>query len=105
MIIFTGAPVMTMRLTKNPTGALGVVATTDTPDGASPPGNIGEAQDDATIAEKRLLLYANGQHINVLKHFVYVEYGCGKQLEVSTSINHDITISFSTPQVTQNPKI
>jgi hypothetical protein len=37
--------------TGNPTGALGVVATADAPDGASPPGNTGEARDDATIAE------------------------------------------------------
>jgi hypothetical protein len=33
MIIFTGAPVMTMRPTGNPTGVLGVVATTDALDG------------------------------------------------------------------------
>ncbi len=51
MIIFTGAPVMTMRLMGNPTGALGVVVTTDALDGALPPGNTGEARDDATIAE------------------------------------------------------
>ncbi len=42
---------MTMRPTGNPTGVSGVVATADTPDGASPPGNTGEARDDATIAE------------------------------------------------------
>jgi hypothetical protein len=35
----------------NLTGASGVVATADAPDGASPPGNTGEARDDATIAE------------------------------------------------------
>ncbi len=46
-----GAPVMTMRPTGNPTGASGVVATADAPDGASPPGDTGEARDDATIAE------------------------------------------------------
>ena len=39
MIIFTGAPTMTMRPTGNPT------------DGALPPGDTGEASDDATIAE------------------------------------------------------
>ncbi len=43
MIIFTGAPVMTMRPTGNPTGASRVVATADAPDGASPPGDTGEA--------------------------------------------------------------
>jgi hypothetical protein len=51
MIIFMGAPVMTMRPMGNPTGALGVVATADAPDGASPPGDTGEAREDATIAE------------------------------------------------------
>ena len=51
MIIFTGAPMMTMCPTRNPTDALGVVATADALDGASPPGNTGEARDDARIAE------------------------------------------------------
>ena len=37
--------------TGNPTDALGVVATMDTPDGASPQGDTGEARDCATIAE------------------------------------------------------
>jgi hypothetical protein len=51
MIIFTGAPTMTMRLMGNPTDALGVAATTDAPDGTSSLGGTGEAQDDATITE------------------------------------------------------
>ena len=51
MIIFTGAPAMTMCRMGNPTDALGVVATADAPDGASPPGNTGEARNDAMIAE------------------------------------------------------
>ncbi len=51
MIIFTGAPVMAMRPMENTTGALGVVATVDALDGASPPGDTGEARDDAMIAE------------------------------------------------------
>jgi hypothetical protein len=42
---------MTMCSTGKPTDASGVVATADAPDGASPPGNTGEAQDDATITE------------------------------------------------------
>ena len=37
--------------TGNPTDALGVVATMDTPDGASRQGDTGEARDCATIAE------------------------------------------------------
>ena len=42
---------MTMCSTGKPTDASGVVATADAPDGASPPGNNGEARDNATIAE------------------------------------------------------
>jgi hypothetical protein len=37
--------------TGNPTDASGVVATVDALDGTLPPGNTGEAQDDATITE------------------------------------------------------
>jgi hypothetical protein len=32
----------------------------------------------------------NGQHINVLKHFVHVSYGCGTQFEVAFGLNHDV---------------
>jgi len=42
----------------------------------------------------RLLLYANGQHINVLKHIAYVYYGWGKQFEVAVSLNLDVMTSF-----------
>ena len=42
---------MTMHPTGNPTDASGVVVNADAPDGASPPGDTGEAIDDATIAE------------------------------------------------------
>jgi hypothetical protein len=38
----------------------------------------------------RLQPYAYGQHINVLKHSVYVQYGCGKQFEVAVSHHHDV---------------
>ena len=41
---------MMIRPARNPTDASGMVATTDAPDGASPPGDTGEAQDNATIA-------------------------------------------------------
>jgi len=41
-----------------------------------------------------MLLYAYGQHINVLKHFVYVLNGCRKQFEVAVSLNHDKMTSF-----------
>jgi hypothetical protein len=39
---------------------------------------------------ERLQQYAYGQHMNVLKHSVYVQYGCGKQFEVAVSHHHDI---------------
>ena len=34
--------------------------------------------------------YAYGQRINVLKHFVYVLYGCNKQFKVAVSRNLDV---------------
>ena len=42
----------------------------------------------------RLLPYASGQHINELKHCVYVKYGCRKQFEIAVSLNHDVMTSF-----------
>jgi hypothetical protein len=36
----------------------------------------------------RLLPYAYGQHVNVLKCSVYFQYGCGKQFEVA-AIHHN----------------
>ena len=42
----------------------------------------------------RLIRYAHGEYINVLNHFVYVQYGCGKQFEVAVSLNHDIITHF-----------
>jgi hypothetical protein len=38
----------------------------------------------------RLLLYAYGQYMNVLKYSVYVQYGCGKLFEVVVSHYHDV---------------
>ncbi len=38
----------------------------------------------------RLLLCACGQHMNVLKHSVYVQYGYGKQFEMVVSHHHDV---------------
>jgi hypothetical protein len=37
---------------------------------------------------------AYGQHINVLKHFVNVNNGWGKQFELAISLKHDIVTSF-----------
>ncbi len=38
----------------------------------------------------RLLLCACGQHVNVLKHSVYVQYGYWKQFEMAVSHHHDV---------------
>jgi hypothetical protein len=38
--------------------------------------------------------YANGQHTNVLKQCVCVNYGCAMQFEVAISLNHDLITSF-----------
>jgi hypothetical protein len=38
----------------------------------------------------RLPPYAYEQHMNVLKHSVYVQYGHGKQFVVAVSHHHDI---------------
>ena len=38
----------------------------------------------------RLLLCAYGQHMNVLQHSVYVQYGNGKQFEMAVSHHHDV---------------
>ncbi len=34
------------------------------------------------------------QHIKVLKHFVYIQYGCGIKSKACCSLNNDITTSF-----------
>ncbi len=40
----------------------------------------------------RLPPYVYEQHMNVLKHSAYVQYGCGKQFEVAVSHHHNIMI-------------
>ncbi len=42
----------------------------------------------------RLHPYAHPQHIKVLKHLVYNQYGCGMQSEAVFSLKHDTTASF-----------
>ena len=42
----------------------------------------------------RLDPQAQPQHMNVLKHFIYLQYGCGMQFGTSCSLNHDTTTSF-----------
>jgi hypothetical protein len=38
--------------------------------------------------------YAHPQHLKVLKHFVYFQYGCGMQSMGVCSLNHDLTTSY-----------
>ncbi len=48
--------------------------------------------------------YANGQHMNVIKHFVCVLYGCGKQFEFAVNLNHDVVTSFWLHKWPRTPK-
>ena len=43
----------------------------------------------------RMHPYAHPQHMKVLKHIVYFQYGCGMQSVMVYSLNHDITTSFA----------
>ncbi len=38
--------------------------------------------------------YAHPQHMKVLKHLIYIQYGCGKQSAGVYSLHHDTTTSF-----------
>jgi hypothetical protein len=38
--------------------------------------------------------YAHQQHLKLLKHFVYIQYGCGMQSLGVCSLNHDTTTSY-----------
>jgi len=40
----------------------------------------------------------HGQHINVLKHFLHILLGCGKQFEVAVSLKHETMTSFCPPK-------
>jgi len=43
----------------------------------------------------RVYPYAHPQHLKVLKHFVYIQYGCGMQSMGVYSLNHDTTTSYT----------
>ncbi len=38
--------------------------------------------------------YAHPQHLKVLKHFLYIQYGCEMQSMGICSLNHDLTTSY-----------
>ncbi len=42
----------------------------------------------------RMSPYAHSQHIEVLKHIICIQYGCGMQSEASCSLNHGTPASF-----------
>ena len=42
----------------------------------------------------RMHPYAHPQHLKVLKHFVYIQYGCGMQSMEVCSLNHDTATSY-----------
>ena len=48
---------------------------------------------------------AHPQHMKVLKHFLYIQYGCGMQSVVVYSLNHDTITSFGLhlTQIFHNP--
>ena len=39
--------------------------------------------------------YTHPQHLKVLKHFVYIQYGCGMQSMEVFSLNHDTNTTTS----------
>ncbi len=43
-------------------------------------------------------------NIDVLKHCVHVEYGCGKQFEIAVTLNHDVMTSFWLHKWPRTPK-
>jgi hypothetical protein len=45
------------------------------------------------IAATRVYPYAHPQHPKVLKHFIYIQYGCGMQLMGVGSLTHDTITS------------
>ena len=57
-----------------------------------------------TCKSVRKHLKDHGHHWKVLKHFIYVKYGCEKQSKVVYSLNHDITASFTLDSDPELPK-
>ena len=55
----------------------------------SPPYSDAHDQVVYNIVSIRVHPYAHPQHMEVLKHFVYIQYGYGIQSEVVYSLNHD----------------
>ncbi len=52
----------------------------------------------------RLPPFSHKQHINMLKHFVYVLCGCRKHFELAVSLNHDVMTSFWLHKWPRTPK-
>ena len=47
-----------------------------------------------TSVTVRVHPYAHPQHLKVLRHFFYIQYGCGMQLMGVWSLNHDTATSY-----------
>ena len=52
----------------------------------------------------RMHFYVHRQHLEMLKHFTCIQYGCEKQSKVVYSLNHDITASFTLDSDPELPK-
>ncbi len=50
----------------------------------------------------RVHLYANRHHWKVLKHYIFIQYGCKKQSKVVYSLNDDIIALFTLGSDTNN---
>jgi hypothetical protein len=60
----------------------------------TPQHHLAQPYPTCTGVTVRLDPQAQPQHMNVLKHFIYLQYGCGMQFGTSCSLNHDTTTSF-----------
>jgi hypothetical protein len=60
----------------------------------TPQRHLAQPYPTCTGVTVRLDPQAQPQHMNVLKHFIYLQYGCGMQTARVCSLNHDITLSL-----------
>jgi hypothetical protein len=65
-----------------------------TPPAMTPQHHLAQPYPTCTGVTVRLDPQAQPQHMNVLKHFIYLQYGCGMQFGTSCSLNHDTITSF-----------
>jgi hypothetical protein len=51
---------------------------------------------------ERVHPYPHPQHMKVLNHFLYIQYGCGMQSEMVSSLNYDTIASYYGLHLTTN---